>query len=302
LRELAQAEERRKAEERAAKAAQIEKHLADAEAANEKLSQENEKLLAALAAQKESNKGGQQRIAELENDKAKLVSDIANLNARISQEEQAAGDIRNELIRETVEKNKIDKIRHQLEGTLRTSNAQIENIERHNAKLENLVKRQEEEINTLTSKFDEEHTELVRVSRKAQVLQEELSEAEAEILKERSAKNKIERQRSDLARKLEELDKELEHSINTQAILNDTRIRSENEINKLKQEMESVIRKHDSAFVQLRTVHEETVNEMSGRISQLIRAINKLEKEKLQLETEYGVSTRPRGQSSSRRF
>jgi len=108
----------------------------------------------------------------------------------------------------------------------------------------------------------------------------------------------LKEQRTELARKLEELDKELEHSINAQAVLNDTRIRSDNEINKLKQEIDNIIRKHESAFTQLRAVHEETVNEMSGRISQLIRAINKLEKEKIQLESEYG----PARATSSRRF
>ena len=59
------------------------------------------------------------------------------------------------------------------------------------------------------------------------------------------------------------------------------------------------MRKHEAIFVQLRAVHEETVNEMSGRLAQLIRAINKLEKEKLQLESEYGPA---RATSSTRRF
>jgi chromosome segregation ATPase len=106
--------------------------------------------------------------------------------------------------------------------------------DKQNLKIEEAAKKQEKEMKILTSKFEEEHTELVRVTRRAQLLQEELTEAEAEILRERSAKNKSERQRTELARKLEELDKELEHSINAQAVLNDTRIRSDNEINKFK--------------------------------------------------------------------
>jgi myosin heavy subunit len=298
LADLAAAEERRKAEERAARAAQIEAHLSKMEANCASLEKEKEQLHAELASQKDKNKANEARIAQLEAEAAKFSNDVAGMNQRIAQEEEATAELRNDLIRESLERAKVEKIRHQLEGTLRTANSQIENIERHNSKLENLIKRQEEEVNNITSKFEEEHTELVRVTRRAQLLQEELTEAEAEILRERSAKNKSERQRTELARKLEELDKELEHSINAQAVLNDTRIRSDNEINKLKQEIDNIIRKHESAFTQLRAVHEETVNEMSGRISQLIRAINKLEKEKIQLESEYG----PARATSSRRF
>jgi hypothetical protein len=68
----------------------------------------------------------------------------------------------------------------------------------------------------------------------------------------------------------------------------------------LKQENEILAKKHETSFTQLRAVHEETVNEMNGRISQLIRAINKLEKEKIQLESEYGPSSRTGSVSSSR--
>jgi len=293
------AEERRLAEERAARAAQIEKYLAELESKVAGLEQDKVKMGEDITALKEKHRAYEAQIQQMRDDRAKAESSFAGLQARLNEQDQQAADLRNELIRESVEKAKIDKTRHQLEGTLRTANAQIENIERHNNKLENLVKRQEEEINTLTSKYDEEHNELLRVSRRAQVLQDELTEAESEILREKNARAKVERQRTELARKLEEMDKELEHSINAQAVLNDTRIRSENEINKLKLEIDQMHRKHEVAFTQLRTVHEETVNEMSGRISQLIRAINKLEKEKLQLETEYGSA---RATSATRRF
>jgi len=226
-----------------------------------------------------------------------LKSNITRLESQLN---LAINEINN--LKQKLEKDNID-LNNLIKKPVNTKMMEIRLADmnfndKQNLKQEETAKKQEKELKILANKFEEEHTELVRVTRRAQLLQEELTEAEAEILRERSAKNKSERQRTELARKLEELDKELEHSINAQAVLNDTRIRSDNEINKLKQEIDNIIRKHESAFTQLRAVHEETVNEMSGRISQLIRAINKLEKEKIQLESEYG----PARATSSRRF
>jgi len=171
--------------------------------------------------------------------------------------------------------------------------------EKQNSKYDKLSKKKEEEIKTLTSKLEEEHSELVRVKIKHQALQDELAETQAEFFKEKCAKNKIERQRLDLARKLEELDKEFER----QANLNDSRVRLENEIIKLKQDKETLIKNHEASFDKLRTVHEETVNEMNGRINQLIKNINKIEKEKSQTEIEYtSARSTPFRYTPARRF
>ncbi len=208
-----------------------------------------------------------------------LKSNITRLESQLN---LAINEINN--LKQKLEKDNID-LNNLIKKPVNTKMMEIRLADmnfndKQNLKQEETAKKQEKELKILANKFEEEHTELVRVTRRAQLLQEELTEAEAEILRERSAKNKSERQRTELARKLEELDKELEHSINAQAVLNDTRIRSDNEINKLKQENEILAKKHETSYTQLKAVHEETVNEMNGRISQLIRAINKLEKEK----------------------
>ena len=101
------------------------------------------------------------------------------------------------------------------------------------------------------------------------------------LTKEKNLRIKSEKQRSEQSRRIDELDREIEKFNNSQAVLNDTRIKCENEIIRLKQELEITNRKHEIALSQLRYEHEDTVSKMNGRINQLTKTVSRLEKEKL---------------------
>jgi myosin heavy chain 6/7 len=89
-----------------------------------------------------------------------------------------------------------------------------------------------------------------------------------------------------LANELEELSRELEESNNAKSILNESRKKCEFELNRLRRDLDDMNKQHESSFAQLRKKHEDAVSDMSSQIDMLIKARNKLEKEKLSILSE----------------
>lgn len=233
-------------------------------------------------------------------EKTLLQGDNSKLKEQLSKSESQLNVAKNEM------KEFRDKLSEKPAAGAQTSSklvslrlSELDHKDHKYTKLENLLKQKQEEIDSVTRKYDEEHIELGRVNRRAQVLQHDLAEAESELTKEKANRNKLDRQKTDLQRKLEEMDRQLEVSANTQAMLNDSRMRADAEVTKLKNEIEELNRKHEASYAQLRTVHEETVREMNERISQLIRAVNKLEREKSGFGVVSEYSTAASSSSSS---
>jgi len=240
------------------------------------------------------------KIAELNKARKHLEDVIALTQEQLRQEQDRSAALENAkrrveaMLDETeanLEKEKrdrvaLDKAKRQLESVLRNSQAQIENTERINAELEALVKRRETEINNLSSELEEERANTSKANKSSKALQQRLIELEDEAQNERNSRSKFEKQRNDLARELEELNRELEESNNAKAILNESRKKCEFELNRLRRDLDDLNRQHEASFAQLRKKHEDAVSDMSSQIDALIKARNKLEKEKLSILSE----------------
>merc|ERR1712055_745742 len=97
---------------------------------------------------------------------------------------------------------------------------------------------------------------------------------------------KVEKQRSDLSRELEEMGERLEEAGGQTAAQIELNKRREAEMAKLRRDLEESNLAHEAQVSTLRKKHADTAAEMSEAIDNLQRVKQKLEKEKSEMKME----------------
>lgn len=119
-------------------------------------------------------------------------------------------------------------------------------------------------------------------------LQARIEELEEEIEAERSARAKVEKQRSDLSRELDEISERLEEAGGATAAQAELNKKREAEFQRLRRDLEESTLQHESIAAALRKRHADSVAELSDQIDNLQKVKQKLEKEKSELQMEMG--------------
>nr|AXA20421.1 striated muscle myosin heavy chain [Ptychodera flava] len=113
-----------------------------------------------------------------------------------------------------------------------------------------------------------------------------IEELEEELEAERQARAKVEKQRVDLSRELEDLSDRLEEQGGATAAQIELNKKREAELAKAKREIDEAHLQHETVAAQLRKKHQDAVAELSEQMDLLQRAKNKSEKEKNSLKVE----------------
>lgn len=116
--------------------------------------------------------------------------------------------------------------------------------------------------------------------------QARIEELEEELEAERAARAKVEKQRSDLARELEELSERLEEAGGATAAQLEMNKKREAEFLKLRRDLEEATLHYEATAATLRKKHADSVAEMGEQLDNLQRVKQKLEKEKSELKME----------------
>lgn len=111
-------------------------------------------------------------------------------------------------------------------------------------------------------------------------------ELEEEIEAERSTRAKVEKQRSDLSRELEEISERLDEAGGATAAQAELNKKREAEFQRLRRDLEESTLQHESIAATLRKKQADSVSELSDQIDNLQRVKQKLEKEKSELKME----------------
>lgn len=182
-----------------------------------------------------------------------------------------------------------------MEGFLSESQAHIEKCENVNMDLEGLIKRKENEVNSLCSELDEERSQVAAVQKKVKQFQYRLSEAEEMIADEKQQRGKAEKQKEELTRNLADMLLELEDAGRAEQHANELRKKAEAELNRMRRDVEENNKRHEQAFAQYRKKHDDAVNEMNNQVEHLLKVKTKLEKERLTLIANNDQSRVPTG-------
>ena len=139
----------------------------------------------------EDMKSIEEKFSHLNGVKNKLESTLDQLEDSVGKEKRARGDV--------------EKKRRALEGELKIAQDAVMDLERQKKDLENITVRKEKELGDIATKLDEEQGNVGKNTKSIKEAQARVEQLEEELEAERQARNKAERQRSDLARELEQL-------------------------------------------------------------------------------------------------
>ena len=145
----------------------------------------------------------------------------------------------------------------------------VSEIERAKKEIEASIIRKDSELSALSAKLDDEQSLVGKIQKTIKDQQGRVEELEEELEAERQARAKAERQRSDLAREMENLGDRLGEAGGATAAQVELNKKREAEVGKLRKDLEENKIQHDSTLISLRKKQSDSVSEMSEQMDQL---------------------------------
>ena len=193
----------------------------------------------------------------------------------------------NSLEREKRARAEIEKQRRKVEGELRITQESVSDLERGKRELENVISRKEKDISgELPNRLEDEQSLVGKVQKSIKEVQGRVEEMEEELEAERQARAKAERQRSDLARELEELGERLNEAGGATSAQMELNKKRENEVSKLRKDLEEAHIQQESTMINLKKKHQDSITEMAEQLDQLSKMKSKIEKDKSTIQHE----------------
>merc|ERR1719479_617787 len=198
--------------------------------------------------------------------------------------EQSLDECEDALEREKKSKGDVEKMKRKVEGDLKLTQEAVADLERVRSELQQTMMRKEKELSSVGAKIEDEHTLGSKYTKQIKELQGRIDELDEELVIERQARAKAEKNRAILSRDIEDLSGRLEEAgsnTGTQIELNKKR---EAELAKLKGELEEANIQHEGTLAALRSKHNNTMAEMGENIDGLNKNKAKAEKDKAAME------------------
>merc|ERR1712142_573039 len=198
--------------------------------------------------------------------------------------EQALDEAEDALEREKKSKGDVEKVKRKIEGDLKLTQEAVSDLERMKAELSHNLSRKEKELSSVGAKIEDEQTLGGKHSKQIKELQSRIEELDEELCIERGSRAKAEKNRTILSRDITDLGSRLEEAgsnTSTQIELNKKR---ENELTKLKGELEESNISHEGVLAALRSKHNNTMGDLGEQIDSINKNKAKSEKDKAGME------------------
>merc|ERR1719245_777289 len=156
----------------------------------------------------------------------------------------------------------------------------VAELERAKKEIEGSIARKEKDIGGLASKLDDEQSLVAKMQKNIKEAQGRVEELEEELEAERQARAKAERQRSDLAREIEQLGDRYDEASGATVAQVELNKKREAEIVKLRKDVEEANIASESVLSNLKRKQGDAVLEMQEQIDALQKMKAKIEKDK----------------------
>merc|ERR1711970_934716 len=219
-------------------------------------------------------------------DLASAEEKVAHLNSIKSKLESTLDELEGALDKEKRNRGNLEKERRKVEGELKMTQDMVADLERAKREIENTIARKEKDMSGIGAKLDDEQSLVAKMQKNIKEFQGRVEEMEEELEAERQARAKAERQRSDLAREIEQLGERLDEAggaTHAQMELNKKR---EAEVGKLRKDIEETNIQQESVMGNLKRKHQDAIQEMSEQIDQLQKMKSKIDKDKAHILNE----------------
>ncbi|CAB1439974.1 unnamed protein product [Pleuronectes platessa] len=261
-----------------------EKHATENKVKNliEEMSVMDETILKLTKEKKALQEAHQQTLDDLQAEEDK-VNSLTKAKAKL---EQQVDDLEGSLEQEKKLRMDLERVRRKLEGDLKLSMETFMDMENDKQQIEERLKKKEFEMNAVSTRVEDEQALVNQLQKKIKELQARSEELEEELEADRACRAKVEKQRGDVARELEELSERLEEAGGTTSAQMEINKKRETDYLKLRRDLEESMLHHETTTAALRKKHADGVAELSEQIDSLQRVKQKLEKERAEAKME----------------
>merc|ERR1712080_620414 len=142
----------------------------------------------------------------------------------------------------------------------------------------------DKDCGSIAAKLEEEQGGVGKLQKSIKEHQGRVEELEEELEAERQACTNAERQRSDMARELEDLGERLDEAGGATSAQVELNKKREAEVKKLRKDLEEANIQHEATLASLKKKHQDAIQEMSEQTEQLQKMKTKIEKDKSHIE------------------
>uniref|UniRef100_A0A8D3DHL6 Myosin motor domain-containing protein n=1 Tax=Scophthalmus maximus TaxID=52904 RepID=A0A8D3DHL6_SCOMX len=246
-----------------------EKHATENKVKNltEEMASQDESIAKLTKEKKALQEAHQQTLDDLQAEEDK-VNTLTKAKTKL---EQQVDDLEGSLEQEKKLRMDLERAKRKLEGDLKLAQESIMDLENDKQQSDEKLKKKDFETSQLLSKIEDEQS---------MVCQEHF------ILTKRQSRAKVEKQRADLSRELEEISERLEEAGGATASQIEMNKKREAEFQKLRRDLEESTLQHEATAASLRKKQADSVAELGEQIDNLQRVKQKLEKEKSEYKME----------------
>merc|ERR1712223_1727618 len=170
--------------------------------------------------------------------------------------------------------------KRKIEGDLKMAQDSVNDLEREKRDIENTIGNKEKNVLMLSAKLDDEQSLVAKAQKNIKELQARVEAAEEELEAERQARSKAERQRSDLAREIEQHGDRYDQASGATVAQVELNKKRECEIVKLRKDVEEANIASESVLSNLKRKQGDSVLEMQEQIDALAKMKAKIDKDK----------------------
>merc|ERR1712158_340253 len=211
---------------------------------------------------------------------------VGHLNSVKSKLESTLDELEGGLDKEKKSRAGLEKQKRKVEGDLKMAQDGVAELERSKRDIEVTINNKDKNNAQLAAKLDDEQNLVAKAQKGIKEIQGRVENMEEELEAERQARAKAERQRSDLAREIDQLGERLDEvsgATTAQVELNKKR---ESEVNKLRKDVEEANIQQESILSNLKRKQGDATAEMTEQIDALGKMKSKIEKDKVLIMNE----------------
>merc|ERR1712212_879389 len=224
--------------------------------------------------------------AKSNDDMVSVGEKVEHLAAVKSKLESTLGELEGSLDKEKKSRATVEKQKRKLEGDLKMAQDGVVELERSKRDLEVTIGNKEKNNSQLAAKLDDEQNLVAKAQKGIKEVQGRVEAMEEELEAERQARAKAERQRSDLAREIDQLGERLDEASGATTAQVELNKKRESEVNKLRKDVEEANIQQESILSNLKRKQGDATAEMTEQIDALGKMKSKIEKDKVLIMNE----------------
>ena len=202
----------------------LQNEVAEQDEVINKLNKEKKHLSFTQSKSNEDLIGAEEKVAHLSQVKSQLESTLDELEGGLDKEKKTRGNL--------------EKAKRKVEGDLKMAQDEVADLERAKHEIEGVIISKEKNNQLLSAKLDDEQCLVAKAQKNIKELQGRVETVECELEAERQARSSAERQRSDLAREIDQLGERLDQAGGATVAQVELNKKRESEIVKLRKDVE----------------------------------------------------------------